>query len=377
MSLRVCIIQPVMKQYRNPFFLQLAALLAQADIELQVVYGTPWAQEALRKDHTDIAPPLGLRVESRMLGGKLFWMPVFRPWLTADLVVVEHANKHVLNFLLAALQRLGLKRVAYWGHGRDLQGVRDSLGERYKRRSLHWADWWFAYTGDAARYVAEQGFDRQRITVVQNAIDTAELRTQLASVTEVTRAAIRLRLGWPANSRAAVYCGALYPNKRLDWLMQASEQVHLRHPAFRLLIVGGGPLGPEIEAFARQHAGWVHWAGATFGQDKADLLGIAELWLNPGLVGLGILDAFTARLPLITTDLPLHSPEIEYLEHGRNGLMVAPDAGAFANAISGLLENPTQLASMRAAAGEDSHKYSIEAMAVNFAEGVKRCLGQS
>lgn len=376
MTLRVCIIQPVMKQYRNPFFLQLNEHLKHADIGLQVVYGTPWPEMALRNDHSEIDPPLGLKVDSRMLGGKLFWMPVARPWLQADLVVVEHANKHALNFVLAVLQRLRLKRVAYWGHGRDLQAAPDTWGERYKRRSLHWADWWFAYTGDAARYVAGQGFDPTRITVVQNAIDTAELRAQLARVTDATRAAIRARLGWPAGSRIAAYCGSLYPNKRLDWLLQAATQVHASDPAFRLLIVGDGPEAPQIETFVGAHH-WAHWAGAKFGQDKADLLGTAELWLNPGLVGLGILDAFCARLPLLTTDLPLHGPEIEYLEHGRNGLMVAANAEAFAQAISGLLADPVRLAAMRAAAEASSHQYSIEAMARNFSQGVMQCLARS
>lgn len=376
MRQRVCIIQPVMKQYRISFFSKLNELLVSDGIQLQVVYGTPWPQEALRNDHAELAPPVGRKVPSRMLGGKLFWMPVARPWLEADLVVVEHANKHALNFLLAAMQCLRLKRVAYWGHGRDLQATPDSLGERYKRRSLHWADWWFAYTGDAARYVAGQRFDPARITVVQNAIDTAELRSQLAGVSDETRAALRTRLGWPEDSRIAVYCGSLYPNKRLDWLMEACDRVYQQRPSFRLLIVGGGPMAPEVEAFVRERK-WAHWAGPRFGQEKADYLGAAELWLNPGLVGLGILDAFCAGLPLLTTDLPLHGPEIEYLEDGRNGLMVAPDPDAFAQAITGLLDDPARLAAMRTAAELSSRRYSIETMAENFATGVKQCLGRS
>lgn len=375
MNKRVCIIQPVMKQYRNPFYHQLNEHLNHAGIELKVVYGTPWAAMALRNDHSEIDPPLGMRVSSRMLGGKLFWMPVARPWLQADLVVVEHANKHVLNYLLAALQRLRLKRVAYWGHGRDLQAAPDTYGERYKRQSLHWADWWFAYTGDAARYVIEQGFDPSRTTVVQNAIDTAELRGQLARVNDSTRMNIRSALGWPSDSRIAVYCGSLYPNKRLDWLLQAATQVHASNPSFRLIIVGDGPEAPQVEAFVHTNP-WAHWAGAKFGQEKADLLGTAELWLNPGLVGLGILDAFSARLPLLTTDLPLHSPEIEYLEHGHNGLKLAPNPEAFAQAIIGLLTDPDRLAALRAGAEASSHRYSIEAMARNFSEGLQRCLAQ-
>lgn len=373
--MKVCIIQPVMKQYRLPFFAALAELLAHRGIDLQVVCGTPWAEEARRNDHVDLPAGLGVKVRSWMLGGRFLLIPVLGPWMSADLVVVEHANKNVLNYGLAALSRLGLKRVAYWGHGRDRQADPDSRAERLKRRSLHWADWWFAYTADAASYVAGQGFDPARITTVQNAIDTRELRAQLAAVTESDRTARLREVGWPEGSRIGVYCGSLYENKRLDWLMQASEQVHARHPEFRLLIVGGGPQAGVVEAFAASRD-WVKWVGPKFGRDKAQWLSLADMWLNPGLVGLGILDAFCARLPLLTTDLPLHSPEIEYLEAGRNGVMTAPDAQAFAAAIESLLDDPGRLAAMQAAAEASSQRYSIEAMAENFAAGVRQCLGR-
>lgn len=371
----VCIIQPVMKQYRLPFFTALADALARDGITLRVVYGTPWDAERRRGDHADLPPPLGRRVASRMLGG-LLWLPVLRPWLAADLVVVEHANKNLLNLPLAALWRLGCKRVGLWGHGRDRMGDPGSAGERFKRRSLHWADWWFAYTTGAARYVAGQGFDAARITVVENAIDTRHLRAELASVTDAERARQLRDLDWPQNSRVTVYCGSLYPNKRLDLLMDAAERVHARHADFRLLVIGDGPQRADVESWAGTRP-WVHAAGARFGRDKALLLSLAQLWLNPGLVGLGILDAFCAGLPLLTTDLPLHSPEIEYLEPGGNGLMVPPDAGAFADAIDALLVDPARLQALRASAVESSHRYSIEAMAQNFAAGVRQCLGRS
>lgn len=373
---RVCIIQPVMKQYRLPFFLRLREQLAGAGIDLQVVYGTPWAEERERGDHAELPFPWGQKVESRMLFGKLFWMPVFMPWATADLVVVEHANKHVLNYPLAVLARLGLKRMAYWGHGRDRQTRPDSWGERYKRRSLHWADWWFAYTEDAAAYVADQGYSQTRITVVQNAVDTRELRETLAAVTDAERAALTHTLGWAADSQVAIYCGSLYENKRLDWLMAAADAVHARHPDFCLLIVGGGPLADRVREYTEARP-WVHAAGPRFGRDKAVLLSLACLWLNPGLVGLGVLDAFCASLPFLTTRIEGHGPELTYLQHEGNCLISEPNPNAFAEAIESLLNNPERLARMRSEAEAASHRYSIEAMVDNFAQGVKTCLSQS
>lgn len=372
---RVCIIQPVMKNYRVPFFNGLAARLERSGIRLQVVYGTPWAEEAKRADHSSLNAPLGLQVKSWMLFGKIFLQPVFRPWLFADLVVVEHANKHALNLLLAILHWLGIKRIAYWGHGRDRQGDSESAGEKFKRCSLHWADWWFAYTDGAAQYVIAQGFEEHRVTVVENAIDTGEFRAQLASITAAEKSDIKTVIGWSDTARVGIFCGSIYPNKRLDLLMEAAVIVHSDHPEFHLLVLGGGPQSEEISRFA-DGRDWVHFAGPKFGREKALYFSMAEMALNPGLVGLGILDAFCAGLPFLTTDLPIHSPEIEYLIDGGNGLMLAPTPDAVAAGISALLSNAAMSARLKSCAIESSQRFSIEAMIENFASGVERCLGQ-
>jgi glycosyltransferase involved in cell wall biosynthesis len=374
--MNVCIIQPVMKGYRLPFFLGLAERLSQVGITLQVVYGTPWPEEAKRGDHVELPPPLGLKVESRMLFGKLFLQPVLHPWLSADLVIVEHANKHVLNYLLTVLQVLRIKRVAYWGHGLDRQAKADSWTERFKRRSLHWADWWFAYTKQSAAYVADHGFPANRITVVENAIDTRALRDDLASVSEVELHDARAGLGWNADEQVALFCGSLYQNKRLDLLFDAADRVHREAPSFRLLIIGGGPLADDVKDFASVRP-WVKHVGPKFGHEKTILLRLALMWLNPGALGLGILDAFCAGLPMLTTHQRTHGPEIEYLHHGQNGLLLDASAQAYASGILQLLGDPAFQSHLRNGALASAQRYSIETMVENFAVGVERCLTPS
>lgn len=370
---RVCIVQPVMKAYRRPFFHLLHERLRAVDVDLVVAYGQPWAVEALRGDNVDLESPPGLSLQSRMIGGRLLWIPAWAACRSADAVIVEHANKHLLNYPLALARYVSGRRLAYWGHGRDRQADPASRGERFKRHSLHWADWWFAYTEGAADYVAGCAFPRNAITVVENAVDTAALRADLAAVTPTMQAAALAGLGLPARGRRLVYCGSLYENKRIDLLMAAADIARVSIPDLQLIIIGGGPQAEQVKTYAAGRD-WVAYAGPRFGSDKAVLLSLGELWLNPGLVGLGILDAFCAGLPVLTTNLPVHSPEIEYLEHGVNGLMLAPDADVYAGQVVTLLTDAERLDALRVGARACSRRYSVEAMADNFSRGVVQWL---
>ncbi len=374
-NIRVCIIQPVVKQYRVPFFIELEKQLAKSNVTLQIVYGEPWPEEAKRGDNSELPEPLGYKVPTYRLFRKLLIQPSLMPWLQADLVVLEPANKHALNYLMLLLHGLGLKRIAYWGHGYDRQTSPDTLGNRFKRKTLHWVTWWFAYTRGAADYVSEQGFDEKRITVVENALDTREFRDQLSEISanENDKDKERDALGWNTQSRVGVFCGSLYVNKKLDLLFESAQLVHQRIPDFRLLILGGGPLENEVREFSEAHE-WVCYLGPVFGQQKAIMLNMADLWLNPGLVGLGILDGFCAGLPVITTDIPFHSPEIEYLEEGINGLMVPPNVESFAETVSSLLEDNDRLILLKNGALNSAKQYNIETMVNNFAQGVRKCL---
>jgi hypothetical protein len=98
--------------------------------------------------------------------------------------------------------------------------------------------------------------------------------------------------------------------------------------------------------------------------------------LNPGLVGLGVLDAFAMRLPVITCDLPYHSPEIEYLEHENNGLVLATDTSPelFGAEVTSLLLDRHRLRRLTSGAIQSAQRFSVEAMAERFANGVEMAL---
>lgn len=98
--------------------------------------------------------------------------------------------------------------------------------------------------------------------------------------------------------------------------------------------------------------------------------------LNPGLVGLHIVDAFCASLVMVTTSGARHSPEIAYLRHGVNGIMTGYDVEEYAQAILTLTTNPELLSQYRAASLEDADVYTLDNMVVQFLDGIVKCLAR-
>jgi glycosyltransferase involved in cell wall biosynthesis len=92
-------------------------------------------------------------------------------------------------------------------------------------------------------------------------------------------------------------------------------------------------------------------------------------------VGLVIVDSFAARAPLVAIDKALHSPEVEYLQDGVNGRLLAPgSAKQYADAVTQLLMDRPLRERLREGCVRSSRKYTVEAMATNFASGIMAAL---
>lgn len=375
-SRRVAILQHRLLQYRTAFFERLRSACELRGVQLHLVHGQPSPAEASRKDTGSL--PWADEVENRFLrvGGKdLVWQPLPAALRDADLVVLMQENRILSNY--PKLFRCGVppgQRIAYWGHGRNFQSdAPQGLRERWKNWLRNRVDWWFAYTELSARIVAEGGYPAERITVLDNAIDNDGFKADLAAVDDERLGALRGRIGAAADAPVGLYCGSLYPDKRLDLLVAAGDLIRRNLPAFQLVVVGDGP-SREFLTGAAASRPWLHWVGMQRGVDKAAWFRLADCYLSPGAVGLHVLDAFCAGLPMITTGSALHGPEIAYLDSGRNGFVVEANAEVFARTCVDLLSDPLRRDAVRQAAAADAQRYTLDAMVENFVSGIETCL---
>jgi len=272
---------------------------------------------------------------------------------------------------------LGTKH-AFWGHGKNFQAsLEGGAGEGLKRRLTNRAHWFFAYNTLSADAAVEFGMDPDNVTSVMNSTDTEHMREVRMSLPEHTAQSVRDELSM-GDGPVAMYLGGVYLHKRPDFLVQAAERIRELVPNFEMVVIGSGSAVDVIEQAAANHD-WFHHLGARYGDERVRLASVADIQLMPGLVGLNVVDGFALGIPTITTDIDYHSPEIEYLLEGVNGI-VTPKGSTpedFAQVAADVLCSPEQLAALRAGAELSGKELSISDMAQRFADGIIQALREN
>jgi glycosyltransferase involved in cell wall biosynthesis len=305
----------------------------------------------------------------------LLWQPGFDLARGSDLIITEQASKQLFNIVLAYSQRGLRTRHAFWGHGRNFQqSVEGGSGEGLKRRLTARAHWFFAYNDLSASAAVEAGMPPERVTPVMNSTDTERIHTFRDSLADDAHSQIRSEHGF-GHGPLALFMGGIYAPKRPEFLIASAKEVRRLIPDFELVVIGDGTSRNTVREAAEEHD-WIHWLGAQYGDARLAPASVCSVQMMPGLVGLNIVDAFALGLPTITTDVDWHSPEIDYLEDGKNGVLVAGDAtpADFAAAVAGVLNNDVRLRMLREGADASGRRLSIQDMAHRFHSGVVAAL---
>jgi glycosyltransferase involved in cell wall biosynthesis len=373
---RVAVVYRSVPQYRRRFYELLRERLDALGIELVLIYGQPGPADAAKRDTVELQWAHKIRNRVVRIGSReLYWQPCLGLLRDVDLVIVEQASKLLVNYVLFMYQLAGARRLAFWGHGKNFQEHQASnAGEIVKRFMSRKVHWWFAYSGLSARIVTSMGYPANRITVVQNALDTRSLIEARLAADAQHLAAVRDEIG-VEGTNVCIYAGSMYADKRLGFLLNACNLIRKDVPDFEMIFVGAGPDEDMIKEAAKEHK-WIHYVGPRFGKEKVPYFMLSKLFLMPAAVGLAVLDAFALEVPLVTTDGRFHGPEIEYLLDGINGVLVrnADNPAAYAAAVTRLLQDDTWREGLVAGCRRDKNVYTIEEMVNRFANGVLEAL---
>jgi glycosyltransferase involved in cell wall biosynthesis len=369
---RVLILYKFLPQYRLEFFEQLKIALNKEGVELELIYGKLKNTDSLKKDEVEISWARFVPNKVIRLGKtELVWQPCLRYMKGIDLVIVEQANKLVINYLLMLIRYFSGFKFANWGHGRNMQDDPNSTRNKFKYGYIKLCDWWFAYTQGVRDFLISQGYPENKITVVQNAIETVNLRKYYSEIPEAELIQLRSELGIEG-SKVGIYCGGMYKEKRLDFMLDICYRVKEQVPDFHMIFIGSGVDSYKAEEAAAENK-WIHYVGPKFGQERVKYFRLASIQLMPGLVGLGILDSFALETPIFTTEYPHHSPEIEYLHNNVNGVMTRDDLEEYSQTIIDVMKSGKYLELIEGCR-KSSEIYTVENMVENFKNGILTCL---
>jgi L-malate glycosyltransferase len=372
---KVAIFYRFLPQYRVDFYNKLHEDLAKEGVELSLIYGKSIDGNSLKKDEVDL--PWATYVQHKIIriaGVDFMWQPYFKYAKDKDLVIVEQANKLIINYLLVPLRKFYGFKLALWGHGRNMQINEKSIANKFKRILITACDWWFPYTEGVKKYIIDNGFDSEKISVVQNAIDTIKLCKDYDELPEEQVIALKQALGI-ASDHIGLYCGGIYAEKRVDFLIEACDKIRMQIPDFHMIIIGSGTDAYKFKE-AQDTRPWLRYLGSKFGNEKVPYFKMSSVFLMPGLVGLAILDCFATKTPMITTTYPFHSPEIDYLVNNENGVITANDLETYAHGVVSVLQSKEKLQKLVKGCEQARTIYNNENMVNNFKNGILKCIEQ-
>lgn len=288
-----------------------------------------------------------------LMGERMHLQPfkkAFQAFGDPAVVLTEESPRSVsLPRLLSYSRQQGAGRVL-WGHFSSLNRRFDPsrhLQDRYRLSLARNVEACACYTDGVADHLRPYLPDK-KLFVARNTIDMATLFDQYDAQTTRGKDAVRQTLGLAPDAAVLIFMGRLVPQKGTHLLLETFERIRRERPA-ALLIIGAGPEQEAMEAYAAQQGlSDVHFLGPLPDAEAAPYLYAADVMLMPGYLGLVINHAFAFGLPVVSRRNPVgvqfHSPEVEYVQTGENGLLSEGDgADDLAEAVRAVLADHARM----------------------------------
>ena len=173
-------------------------------------------------------------------------------------------------------------------------------------------------------------------------------------------AAARAELGAVPGDTVIGTVTRLHESKGNSYLVDAARLVLDRRRDARFIVVGEGPLRPELEAQAERLGLGERFRFVGFARDVARVVSAFDMSVFPSLwegTPLTVFEALAMGKAIVATDA---DGLTEVLTQERDALIVPKrDASALAHAIVGLMEGPEERARLGAAARVTARQYDI------------------
>jgi glycosyltransferase involved in cell wall biosynthesis len=291
------------------------------------------------------------------LGGSLYgWQSLrtrfnLRRHLRRRHIQVAHAFDFYANLTLIPAARMAGVPIIIGSH-RQLGDLLTRAKFRAQAAAFRWCDAVVCNSQAGADRLATAGVSREKLAVIGNVLPSAAFEPAPAVL---PRRPNTLRVGMVArmNTRCKNHAGFL----------RIAAQIHQRLPDVEFLLVGDGPLRPELERQAVALGLGDHLVFLGVRDDIPAVLAsldVAVLTSDSESLSNAILEAMAARLPVVAYNV---GGNAELVNDQRGFLVNASNESGFANAIQHLLSD----AELRKRQGENAFNYAKQGFALERA----------
>ena len=303
-------LQPIIPHYREEFFY----LMGKATEQDVFIYDDV---KKASKDSFNLGSTCCKRISSFTLPGGLMInnpLPLLSKKYNA-LVLMLHFG-HLTTWLLLLTKWLHRKKIILWGQGISVKRyLREEKKPDWKLRlmiSLSDGVWFYM---DKEMDQWQKLFPRKPMIALRNTLSGVNAMTQY--VPEQTVSQLKQKYGIKEDV-VLVFCARFTANRRVDLLLETIKR--LNPDVFGFIIIGDGAYKPD---FSEYHN--VHDFGQLYDTSvKRELFAIADIYFQPGWVGLSIVEAMAYGKPIFTFERSaetLQCVEYSYIHNGENGLI--------------------------------------------------------
>jgi glycosyltransferase involved in cell wall biosynthesis len=368
--------------YRKSFFERLNAL---GRFDYVVVHGSA----PRGTNYILAAPPFNFptvaitNYELPLAGRSIIWQPVV--WRVVrgdfDAAVIGAETKFISNLVIALAMLLRRRPVLTWGFGFHqyveppktfLDKLIAAAAGAAKMPVYRMMSGFLVYTEGGKRVLENLPRAPKRIAVLRNTIDLEREAGFQAAVETEPLGQVLQELGVRENSVKFLYFGRLVKMKCIDVLVEYAKRCALRKRDVDVMIFGAGPEELELRAKASGLRNVVFHKHHDLKLARA--LRVSAAVIIPGYVGLAIPHGFAHGVPILTRKGQLHSPEIEYIEDGVNGLILPEDLEEFFAAIDFFVDNEPLRKRLADGAKRTAANLGMENMVNAFHNLVADCL---
>ncbi|WP_026810763.1 glycosyltransferase [Arenibacter latericius] len=237
-----------------------------------------------------------------------------------DTAIILGDSWIISNWIIAIILRLKGVKVIFWSHG--IYGNEPKIKKWIRILFYKLAHEHLLYERRGKRQMVINGFKECKLHVIFNSLNYEANLMYRKAAEKFSKTEIYPFFPTP-ELPTIIFIGRLTEVKKLNYLIEAVNQLNIQKYLVNLLIIGEGGQRKKLIGLAKEYGidNQCHFYGPCYSEKiLSSLISTADLCVSPGNVGLTGIHSMSYGTPVLTHNNFINQmPEVEAIIEGKNG----------------------------------------------------------